>query len=178
MQGSNGVVAEMNMTERLPARAWYLVQCKASQDERAEINLLNQGYTCFRPTHRRERVLRGRRRVVCESLFPSYLFIQIGSDDSWAPLRSTRGVSRVVSFGGKPLPVRDELIAQFHEHDSVAPVDVQFTCGERVRINEGPFVELEAIFLAMDGEERVVLLMNFLQREQRISMPLTGVSKH
>ncbi|RXE46258.1 MULTISPECIES: transcription/translation regulatory transformer protein RfaH [Pseudomonas] len=178
MQASEGIVAEVNMAERLPARAWYLVQCKASQDERAEINLLNQGYTCFRPTHRRERVLRGRRRVVCESLFPSYLFIQLGADDSWAPLRSTRGVSRVVSFGSKPLPVRDELIAQLHERDSVAPLEIRFTYGERVRINEGPFVELEAIFLAMEGEERVVLLMQFLQREQRISMPVADVSKH
>lgn len=163
--------------ENLPATAWYLVQCKASQDERAENNLVYQGYTCFRPKHRRERVLRGQRRIVSESLFPSYLFIQLGSHDSWGPLRSTRGVSRIVSFGGKPLPVRDALIAQLHEHDSEATVEARLTCGEAVHINAGPFVELEAIFLAMDGEERVVLLMNFLQREQRISMPLAGVSK-
>ena len=177
MQASEGVVIEMNIAEGRPARSWYLVQCKASQDARAEINLLNQGYICFRPTLRRERELRGRRRIVCESLFPSYLFIQLGADESWAPLRSTRGVSRVVSFGGKPLPVRDELIAQFHGHNSDAPMEIRFSCGERVRITDGPFVELEAIFLAMEGEERVVLLMHFLEREQRISMPLTDVSK-
>jgi transcriptional antiterminator RfaH len=29
----------------------------------------------------------------------------------------------------------------------------------------------------MDGEERVLLMMNFLQREQRISLPLAGVNK-
>lgn len=168
----------MNKAERLPARAWFLVQCKASQDERAEINLLHQGYTCFRPTHRRERVLHGRRRVVCQSLFPSYLFIQLGANDSWSPLRSTRGVSRVVAFGGKPLPVRDELITQLHERDGDTPMDIHFICGERVRITDGPFIELEAIFLEMEGEERVVLLMQFLEREQRIRMPLSDVSKH
>lgn len=178
MKVSEGVAAEMNISERRPARAWYLIHCKASQDERAEINLLNQGYTCFRPTHRRERVLRGRRSVVCESLFPSYLFIQLGAEDSWAPLRSTRGVSRVVSFGGKPLPVRDELIAQFHEQDGDALLESRFTCGERLHITDGPFIELEAIFLAMEGDERVVLLMQFLEREQRISMPLADVRKH
>lgn len=168
----------MDPAERRRPRAWYLVQCKASQDERAEINLLNQGYTCFRPTHRRERVVRGRRKVVCESLFPSYLFIQLGGEDSWAPLRSTRGVARVVSFGGKPLPVRDELIAQFQEHEGDAPVEPGFSSGERVRITSGPLVELEAIFLAMEGEERVVLLMQFLEREQRISIPLADIRKH
>lgn len=177
-QASEGVVAEMSMSEYRPAKAWYLVQCKIRQDERAEINLLNQGYTCFRPTHRRERVLRGRRSVVCESLFPSYLFIQIDAEDSWAPLRSTRGVSRVVSFGGKPMPVRDEVIAEFHEHGGDSPVVNRFTCGERVSITDGPFVELEAIFLTMEGKERVVLLMRFLEREQRISMPLADVRKY
>ncbi|AMB88265.1 antitermination protein NusG [Pseudomonas agarici] len=166
------------MSLGLPGRAWYLVLCKACQDERAEVNLVNQGYTCFRPMRRRERVLRGRRRVVCESLFPSYLFIQLGADDSWAPLRSTRGVSRVVSFGGKPLAVHDEVIAQLYEHDSVAPLESHFSFGERVHIKQGPFVELEAIFLAMEGEERVVLLMQLLQREQRISVPLADVRKH
>ncbi len=162
----------------LTASAWYLVQCKANQDERAEINLVNQGYTCFRPTHRRERVLQGRRRIVRESLFPGYLFIQLGSGESWAPLRSTRGVLRIVSFGGKPLPVGDDLIARLYKHDSGAPVEARFACGERVRINEGPFVDVEAIFLAMEGEQRVLLLMTLLQREQRISVPLVDISKH
>ncbi len=162
----------------LTASAWYLVQCKANQDERAEINLVNQGYACFRPTHRRERELQGRRKIVRESLFPGYLFIQLGSGESWAPLRSTRGVLRIVSFGGKPLPVGDDLIARLHEHDSGAPVEARFACGERVRISEGPFVDVEAIFLAMEGEQRVLLLMTLLQREQKISIPLVNISKH
>lgn len=156
---------------------WYLVQCKANQDGRAENNLIDQGYTCFRPTHRRERIIKGQRRVVCESLFPSYLFVQVSSNDNWGPMRSTRGVLRVVAFGGKPLPVRGALIAQLCERDSDVPVAACLTPGEAVRINEGPFAELKAIFLAMDGSERVVLLMNFLQREQAFSLPLTGVSR-
>ncbi|MDR6608801.1 transcriptional antiterminator RfaH [Pseudomonas synxantha] len=169
---------QANLPESLTASAWYLVQCKANQDERAEINLVNQGYTCFRPTHRRERDLQGRRRIVRESLFPGYLFIQLGSGESWAPLRSTRGVLRIVSFGGKPLPVGDDLIAQLYKHDGEAPMEALFACGERVRINEGPFVDVEAIFLAMEGEQRVLLLMTLLQREQRISVPLVNISKH
>ncbi|VVP27551.1 Transcription antitermination protein RfaH [Pseudomonas fluorescens] len=157
--------------------AWYLVQCKASQDARAEENLLHQGYICFRPKHRHERILQGQRRIISESLFPGYLFIQLSLLDSWGPLRSTRGVLRVVSFGGQPLPIRDALIAQLQKHNSHTTVEKLLTYGEKVRINEGPFVELEAVFLAMDGDERVVLLMNFLQRQQKISMPLTGISK-
>ncbi|WP_460137569.1 transcription/translation regulatory transformer protein RfaH [Pseudomonas sp. S1_E04] len=164
-------------SEAFCATAWYLVQCKANQDERAENNLVSQGYTCFRPKHRRERILKGQRKVVCESLFPSYLFIRVSSHDNWGPLRSTRGVLRVVGFGGQPLPVRDALIAQLYERDSGVTVETCLTRGEAVCIKEGPFAELKAIFMAMDGVERVLLLMNILQREQTISVPLSGVGK-
>lgn len=164
-------------TDREPlTKAWYLLQCKARQDERAEEHLQRQGYTCFRSTYNRECRLKGQRRIISESLFPGYLFIQLSQQDSWSPLRSTRGVSRVVAFGGYPLPISDALVDELQERDHQAIVATLFKPGENVRINEGPFAELEAVFLAMDGDERVVLLMNFLQREQRISLPLAGVS--
>jgi len=163
--------------EKEAVKAWYLVKCKAKQDERAEENLVRQGYTCFRPKRRYERKLRGQLQIASESLFPGYLFIQLSFLDSWGPLRSTRGVLRIVSFGGLPLSVRDVVIAQLRERDNVAVVASPLTQGERVRLAEGPFAELEAIFLAMDGEERVVLLMSFLEREQRVAVPLAGISR-
>lgn len=177
MLAHDGTRVPIIQSEGAGSTVWYLVQCKANQDARAENNLIDQGYTCFRPTYRRERILKGQRRLVCESLFPSYLFIQVGSSENWGPLRSTRGVLRVVAFGGKPLPVRDALIAQLYERDSDAPLSACLTPGEAVRINEGHFAGLKAIFLAMEGSERVVLLMNFLQAEQAFSLPLKGVSR-
>ncbi|MGY2327016.1 transcription/translation regulatory transformer protein RfaH [Pseudomonas sp. SDT2931_S440] len=158
-------------------KAWYLVQCKSRQDERAEEHLQRQGYTCFRSTYKRERLLKGQRRTTRESLFPGYLFIQMSQQDSWSSLRSTRGVSRVVAFGAHPLPISDTLVDELQERDHQAVVSALLQPGESVRINEGPFAELEAVFLAMDGEERVVLLMNFLQREQRINLPLAEISR-
>ncbi|RML53195.1 Transcription antitermination protein RfaH, partial [Pseudomonas syringae pv. maculicola] len=48
-----------------------------------------------------------------EALFPGYLFIHMDQvHDNWYPIRSTRGVSRIVTFGGHPVPVRDHLIEQ------------------------------------------------------------------
>jgi len=167
----------MNANAQHAAKAWYLVQCKFRQDERAEEHLQRQGYACFRSTYKRERILKGRRQLISESLFPGYLFIQLSQQDSWSPLRSTRGVSRVVAFGGHPMPISDTLIDDLQERDNQAIVTTLLKPGENVRINEGPFAELEAVFLAMEGEERVLLLMNFLHREQRISLPLAGISK-
>lgn len=158
-------------------RAWYLIQCKPRQDERAEEHLQRQGYTCYRPQHNRERVLRGQRQLVSESLFPGYLFIQLGPHDNWAPLRSTRGVSRLVAFGKQPLAVSDALVDQLRQRCDGVPSEPLLEPGDKVRIGQGPFAELEAIFLAMDGSERVVLLLNLLHREQKLSLPLASVRR-
>lgn len=160
-----------------PEGSWYLVQCKARQDERAEENLLRQGYECLRPKVSRECLRYGRRQVVTESLFPGYLFIYIGGDESWAPLRSTRGVLRVVGFGGLPLPIESDVITHLQQRATQPDAVPALAAGELVRISGGPFSELEAIFLSMDGDERVVLLLNFLHREQKVRVPLRSVSK-
>lgn len=156
--------------------AWYLVHCKPRQDERAEEHLLRQGYACYRPRLQRERLVRGRRQSVVESLFPGYLFIQLNPDSNWSPLRSTRGVNRLVRFGEYPLQVPSSLIDSLQERTPSEPQPL-LQPGDRVRIVDGSFAELEAIFLSMDGEERVVLLMKLLNREHRLSLPLTSVRR-
>ncbi len=159
------------------APVWYLVHCKPRQDERAEENLLRQGYGCYRPQYSRERIVRGRRQTVVESLFPGYLFIQLAADASWAPLRSTRGVNRVVSFGSMPLPLDNGLIAHLQQRTAITVKPVLET-GDCVRITAGGFAELDAIFMAMDGEQRVILLLDMLNRQQQISVPLVSIVKN
>lgn len=163
-----------------PQAAWYLLQCKPRQDARAEENLLRQGYPCFRPRLQREKISAGRMRKVEESLFPGYLFIQLDQQSNWAPLRSTRGVNRLVAFNGYPLPVADRLIEQLRERSrelGKQPEVPLLQLGEKVRITAGPFAELEAIFHGMDGRERAMLLLNLLNRQQLVQIPLTSIAK-
>lgn len=158
------------------AAAWYLIQCKPRQDERAEDNLARQGYRCYRPQHSCERIVRGSRQTIVESLFPGYLFIALADDANWAPLRSTRGVSRVVAFGDMPLKVDGRFIEQL-QHRCENTVQPALCVGDGVRISAGDFAELDAIFMAMDGDERAILLLNILNRQQRVSVPLASVAK-
>lgn len=159
-----------------PMPTWYLVQCKPRQDERAEEHLTRQGYMCCRPIYDREKMVRGSRQVLSESLFPGYLFIQISDDASWAPLRSTRGVSHVVGFGGKPLAVNDRLVSQFQNRDGA--LSIVFREGDKVRILDDGFAGVEAIFKAATGDERVVLLIKLLNRAQELTLPLKSVASY
>lgn len=154
---------------------WYLVHCKPRQDERAEEHLLRQGYVCYGPRIRTERLVRGRVQVVEEPLFPGYLFIRLRRDDDWSKLRSTRGVRCLVSFGGYPLGVPVSLIESLKSRSGTTQPLLQ--PGDKVRIIEGSFADLEAIFQRMDGEERAVLLMSMLSREQQCSLPIASMRR-
>jgi transcriptional antiterminator RfaH len=167
------------MLPQHPPPRWYLIQCKPRQDARAEENLTRQAFKCYRPTHNIERIQRGRRTTSVESLFPGYLFIQLDQlNDNWHPIRSTRGVNQLVTFGKQPIAVADELIEQLKQRLSEKPQEsVSLEHGDRVRINSGSYKELEAIFLSRDGAERIVILLQLLHREHTISIPISAIEK-
>ena len=138
---------------------WYLIQTKPRQDARAEEHLLRQGFTCYRPLQPDPS---GKAKKP-ESLFPGYLFIHLDRDlDNWYPIRSTRGVTRVVSFGGEPAAVRDELIEHLQQRlaaEQRAAEPASFAPGERVQIRGDGFEDIEAIFVCSDGQQRSVILL-------------------
>lgn len=164
------------MTHTRSEPAWYLIQCKPRQDERAEENLKNQNVICYRPLVDMEKRKAGRVVHTQESLFPGYLFVHLRLEDNWGPLRSTRGVSRVVSFNREqlPRPVDAGLIQHLQARTAPTPQTL-FAQGESVLIQEGCFSEVEALFQGMDGEQRVILLLNILGRQQLVRLPVTAV---
>ncbi|UVK96600.1 transcription/translation regulatory transformer protein RfaH [Pseudomonas sp. B21-048] len=159
---------------------WYLLQCKPRQDERAQINLLRQNYVIFCPQIVNQRLIHGKPHHSLEPLFPGYLFIQLSRDDKWAPLRSTRGVSRVVDFNHGPAMVPDDVIEHLRSR-CFKPSETQpphpFQPGETLQITRGPLSTLEGIFLTMLGDERVMILLHFLNREQPVRVPLTDIER-
>lgn len=158
---------------------WYVIYCKPREDARALEHLERQGFTCFFPTLGVEKFRHGRKITVQEPLFPRYFFIHLDDvSDNWAPIRSTRGVLQLVRFNDYPLAVADQLIQDIQARLKTEQPRVPYLQpGDTVLIAEGPFAHLEAIFIANDGEARVMLLMNILQTEQALSFPLASVRK-
>ena len=161
-------------------RRWYLVQCKPRESFRAELNLNNQGYQCFHPTYPLRKKMFGSIKTTVAPLFPHYLFICLDDFSNWAPIRSTRGVNRIIFFKHGPANVGDEIIAGLQYHCAKINGKVAenlFKIGDRVRITEGCFKELEAIVTATTGEERVTLLIKlFNDRPQLVEIPTYALS--
>lgn len=131
------------------AMHWYLVHTKPRQEKCALENLQRQGYKCYLPSIPFEKLRQGLIVVADEPLFPRYLFIRLGQGDSaksWAPIRSTRGVSRLVSFGIEPARVDDGLIKLLRTQEASVQIDPErlFKAGERVRLTEAPFAGSKA----------------------------------
>lgn len=161
---------------------WFLLYTKPRQEEVALTHLQNQHYHAYLPRLLGETLRRGRKCVQSMPLFPRYLFIQLQvglEGPSWAPIRSTRGVSHFVRFGQKPVQVDHRLIealrqAEAGQGQSPAPL---FEPGERLRITQGPYTGLTAIFRMEDGESRASVLIELLKKPVPLSLPFDTLSR-
>lgn len=162
-------------------RNWYLIHTKIRQERTALENLERQGFECFLPLIRAEKLRRGKLDVVREALFPRYMFIRLSTDaesQSWSPIRSTVGVSRMVTFGQTPAKINDELIEELRAHSNATDVVLRhFEPGEQVVVTDGPFVGVEAIYQMTDGEGRVMVLLNILSKQVKMTVPPASIRK-
>ena len=160
--------------------SWYLIHSKPAQEQRAFDNLQRQGYVCFLPTLPVEKVRRGKKELVQEALFKRYLFIQLDTDlqgMSWAPIRSTLGVSRLVTFGHQPAKVPDGLIEalQVQAHSLQAQPERLYQPGQRVEIVRGPFAGLETVYEMADGDQRAIVLLEIMSKPVRVPVDWTDL---
>lgn len=167
----------MNGINVTACASWYLVQTKHRQEFRALEHLQNQGYTCFLPTLHAERIRAGKMETCIEPLFTRYLFIRLdGVTCNWAPIRSTRGVSKLVAFGGQFAILPDACVEALQNASQLKHQRL-FDPGERVAITQGPFAGLEGIYQMPDGEARALILIELMSQPQKLSFAVNMLRK-
>lgn len=117
-----------------------------------------------------EKIQGGVRKTKIEPLFARYLFVRLDPDgsQSWAPLRSTVGVSQLVRFGSNYAKLADELVQALKQSVHIHPVIGLFAPGDRVTITQGPFAGLEGVFNSFDGNQRAIVLISWLASNMRV----------
>mgnify|MGYP000700591381 CR=1 FL=1 len=155
---------------------WYVIHTKPRQEEHARENLERQGYTTYCPQITISKRRRNAWHQVSEPLFPRYLFIELTEgEDDFGPIRSTLGVSNMLRFGGKPAIIGNDIIEslQQQERDNLETPDtaeLPVKPGDRVRVMDGPFAGLEGIFQNSSKDARVIILMELLGRENKVTV--------
>ena len=77
-----------------------------------------------------------------------------------------------------PSEVVDKMQQRIDESGCVSTGSlVLFQPGDKVRITDGAFQEHEAVFQILDDKQRVHLLLNFMQRQTKVRVPLYAVEK-
>ena len=145
--------------------SWFLVRTKPRQEYKAKMNLDNQGYESYFPELLRDN---GKR----EALFPGYIFIknQAGSVP-FDRVRNTYGVLNYVRFGNQLATVEDGLVSSIKNRILTSVERDVYQVNQKVRITDGPFKEVEAIYLCRNGKDRVVLLLSLLNSKHKIELP-------
>lgn len=153
---------------------WYVAQTQFAQEKRAELHLKNQGVDCFLPLYTAQVMKNGAvKPVAAQALFPGYLFVHFDPEViHTTTIKGTRGISSLVSFGGLPAPVPDDVVTRLRSHDCLSPEPDGPVNGDRIEILDGAYEGLEAVWLESDGMKRAMLLLTIMNREVRV--PVCG----
>lgn len=152
---------------------WYLVNTKSHGEKVAETNLHQLEVEVFCPLLRQEKIIRRKRQNVVSPLFPGYLFAKFDPQHQYRAVQYATGVRKVVMFGSTLAQVEEELINTIKAKMSNGYVRVHvsssFKPGQKVRIQDGPFRGLEAVFeCEMSDHQRVALLLQAVAYQARV----------
>lgn len=164
-------------------KAWYLLYCKPRSELRAQQNLTLQGIETFLPMFIEQKKQRSGKLVASKSvLFPSYLFIYFDPlETSVSRIHSTRGVNRIVGCNEDMTPIDDRVIHTLRMRElklvTLPAAPLPFVKGEKVRFNEGPFAELEAVFEENCAHKRCSVLFNIMGQQKRIVVAVEAIDR-
>lgn len=159
---------------------WYVVHTQPNSEQRASVNLKRQGFETYLPLCLRNR--RHARKVerVARPLFPNYMFVALDCEhDRWRSVNGTFGVIRLVTHGTTPLALPDGIVPSIQEREDTEglvtldpPV---FQPGQSLEILEGPMASRCGLFQQMSDRDRVMVLLDLLGRQVRVTLPCSAV---
>lgn len=154
---------------------WYAAHTKPQQERVALENLVRQGYGVYLPLLKTLVSRRNLQDVRFVPLFPRYIFFQPShSEISIAPVRSTKGVTNIVQFGGRLAVLQPRTlqnIRAFERHQNAAGL-VELSGlqpGEKILITAGPLAGLEGLVSAVSSK-RVTVLMRLLGEQAQVQL--------
>lgn len=156
---------------------WYVVLTKPRQERRAKENLEYQGAHVFSPLFRREYIVRGKRILRQEPLFPGYLFLKSNSADPLlSKVRSTFGASGLLYFGSQLAIMGSLLVDDLQQCTVYNERDLLHKKGQKVALRSGPFQYTEAIFQEYDGAKRAIILLSLLGQQSQLLVEVSELT--
>jgi transcriptional antiterminator NusG len=182
---------------RLQPGDWYVVHSYAGYENRVKANLesrtqsLNMEdyiYQIEVPVHEVTEIKQGKRQQVSEKVLPGYILVRMDlTDESWAAVRNTPGVTGFVGLSSRPSPLSLDEVASLlapepeekaAQTEAVRRSSVEYEVGESVTVMDGPFATLPATVNEINPDtQKLKVLVSIFGRETPVELSFDQVSK-
>jgi len=137
-------------------------------------SLRAEGFEVFCPHIRYEKARKTGKVWANEALFPNYLFSRFEYTDRYRWVLSTRGVLKIIGFGGSPALVPEHIISELRLavcQEETIEIESRVDEGDTVNVIDGPLKGIQAIVSrVMPGRDRVLILMDLLGEEREVEV--------
>jgi transcription elongation factor/antiterminator RfaH len=158
---------------------WFLAHTRPRSELKAEFHLRAQGFTTYLPQFRRTIRHARQLRTILAPLFPRYLFLILDLErDRWLSVRSTVGVSSLVTCEDRPIPVPLGVVESLigRSDGNLTMFDPVLVEGQSVRIHCGPFADFVGTLARLDGAGRVRVLLEMMGTVVPVALHRSAVS--
>ncbi len=189
---------------------WYVIHSYAGYENKVKANLetrvqnLDVGDYIFQvevPTEEVTEIKNGQRKQVNRKVLPGYILVRMElTDDSWAAVRNTPGVTGFVGATSRPTSLALDDVVKFLLPQGAAKkagkaastasaasseatlerpeILVDFEVGESVTVMDGPFATLPASISEVNAEQqKLKVLVSIFGRETPVELTFTQVAK-
>jgi transcriptional antiterminator RfaH len=154
---------------------WVCLFTQPHRERLALGSLSEAGFEVYLPLYRKLVLRSGKRVPMRAPLFPRYLFARAG--EGAASLAASYRMRGVSSFGNRSLEqslVSDAIISAIrarHDDEGDVVLDVEsIKPGQLVKILDGPFAGLQAVFAEPDDQKRSYILLELLGKMHRVKV--------
>jgi transcription termination/antitermination protein NusG len=196
-ESPDGVLEEFTRELRMLPGDWYVVHSYAGYENRVKTNLesriqsLNMEdyiYQIEVPVHQVTEIKGGKRQQVQEKVLPGYILVRMDlTDESWAVVRNTPGVTGFVGLSSRPSPLQIGEVASLlapepepgtKQAEAARTSTPDFEVGESVTVMDGPFATLPATVNEINPEsQKLKVLVSIFGRETPVELSFDQVTK-
>ena len=188
--------AEFSRQLRMLPGDWYVVHSYAGYENRVKTNLesrtqsLNMEDYIFQievPVHNVTEIKGGKRQQVAEKVLPGYILVRMDlTDQSWAAVRNTPGVTGFVGLSSRPSPLSLDEVAgllapepeEKVKETETKRVVVEYAPGDSVTVMDGPFATLPATVNEINPDtQKLKVLVSIFGRETPVELSFDQVAK-
>src|ERR1700683_1305188 len=196
-ESPDGVLEEFTRELRMLPGDWYVVHSYAGYENRVKTNLesriqsLNMEdyiYQIEVPVHQVTEIKGGKRQQVSEKVLPGYILVRMDlTDESWAVVRNTPGVTGFVGLSSRPSPLQLREVAgplppqqraSAKQAEAARTATPDFEVGESVTVMDGPFATLPATVNEINPDtQKLKVLVSIFGRETPVELSFDQVTK-